>query len=259
MSGAAWDPEQYEKFREERERPFFDLLALVRRNEGMRVVDLGCGTGKQTRELHHRLLAKETLGIDQSEEMLAGTSDWSDPGLRFERGEIEAFRPDAPFDLVFSNAALHWVEDHETLLARLAALLTARGQLAIQMPVNEENPSHQIANEVAGEEPFCEALGGFVHRSLVLGPEAYAIALERLGFPGCHVRLQIYLHRLDSPDGVVEWVKGTLLTGFEKRLSPELFASFLARYRERIRPAFPAERPTLFTYRRLLLWASRTA
>src|SRR5580700_9159808 len=66
-----WDPEQYERFKAERSRPFFDLLALVRPRPGMRVVDLGCGTGELTTELHTRLGARETVGIDSSETMLA--------------------------------------------------------------------------------------------------------------------------------------------------------------------------------------------
>jgi len=57
-----WDPTQYDKFQREREQPFFDLLALVQPAPGMRVVDLGCGTGKLTRALHEQLAAAETDG-----------------------------------------------------------------------------------------------------------------------------------------------------------------------------------------------------
>ena len=78
----AWKPSQYDKFRSERERPFHDLLAFVRPLPGMRVIDLGCGTGKLTRELHQHLNAQETLGIDSSESMLAGTRELERPGLR---------------------------------------------------------------------------------------------------------------------------------------------------------------------------------
>src|ERR1700690_2711917 len=110
-----WDPAQYERFKAERSRPFFDLLALVRPRPGMRVVDLGCGTGELTSELHTKLGARETVGIDSSETMLAKASAFAAPGLRFERGEIEGWQPDAPFDLIFSNAALHWVEGQRAL------------------------------------------------------------------------------------------------------------------------------------------------
>ncbi|MEO6323138.1 MAG: methyltransferase domain-containing protein [Thermoanaerobaculia bacterium] len=252
----AWKPSQYDKFRAERERPFHDLLAFVRRVPGMRVVDLGCGTGKLTRELHERLTASRTLGIDSSEAMLAGTGEFQAEGLRFQRATIESFGSGPEFDLVFSNAALHWVPDHESLLARLARSLTPRGQLAIQVPANEDHAAYRIANEVAREEPFRTALGGFLHRSSVLAPESYALILERLGFAECQVRLNVYVHRLPSVDAVVEWVKGAMLTDFESRLAPARYAEFVARYRERILSAFPPESPTLFTFKRILLWGT---
>jgi trans-aconitate 2-methyltransferase len=131
-----WNPAQYDRFQREREQPFFDLLTLVRPARSMRVVDLGCGTGRLTRLLHDRLRARETLGIDRSPRMLdARRDDGRLPDLRFEVGTIESFPGDrGAFDLIFSNAALHWVEDHEALLARLTAALAPGGQLAFQVP-----------------------------------------------------------------------------------------------------------------------------
>src|SRR6185369_9501937 len=92
-----WDPTQYDKFQREREQPFFDLLALVQPAPGMRVVDLGCGTGKLTRAMHEQLAAAETVGIDRSASMLAGATDGLHPsGLRFEVGTIESFVAGTP-------------------------------------------------------------------------------------------------------------------------------------------------------------------
>src|SRR5262245_43458962 len=99
----AWNPEQYNRFRAERSAPFFDLLALVRPIAGMRVIDLGCGTGELTRELHQRLGARETLGIDSSTAMLEKAAAHAGDGLSFARGDIGEFAPPASFDLVFSN------------------------------------------------------------------------------------------------------------------------------------------------------------
>ena len=116
-----WNPEQYERFKAERAQPFRDLLSLVEHGSRMRVVDLGCGTGELTRELHEHLHAAETIGVDNSETMLLKSKAFGGEMLRFERGDIEAFVADRPFDLVFSNAALHWVPNHATLFARLSS------------------------------------------------------------------------------------------------------------------------------------------
>src|SRR5262249_11951837 len=136
MPEDAWDRVQYERFRDERQQPFFDLVALVRRQAGLRVVDLGCGTGELTARLHRELAAAETLGIDRSAAMLDGAATRAAPGLRFREADIAAFRDVACWDLVFSNAALHWLPDHAELFARLTSALVPGGQLAVQMPDN---------------------------------------------------------------------------------------------------------------------------
>ncbi|MFN7971176.1 MAG: methyltransferase domain-containing protein [Acidobacteriota bacterium] len=188
--------------------------------------------------MHRTLAARETLGVDTSEAMLAKAAAFVDAGLSFRRGDLAAFRDAAPFDLVFSNAALQWVDDHAAVLARLAAVIASSGQLAIQMPANHDAPSHVVAARVASEEPFRTALSGHVRTSPLLLPERYAELLHDLGFAEQEVVLRVYGHVLARRDDVIEWVKGTLLTDYQKRLSPELYGAFLARYREALLRAF---------------------
>jgi trans-aconitate 2-methyltransferase len=249
-----WDPAQYERFRDERSQPFFDLVALVQPRPGMRVVDLGCGTGELTALLHGRLAARETVGLDASAAMLEQTRPRAGGGLRFETGDIAAW-DGRGFDLVFSNAALHWVEDHDELFTRLRRALADGGQLAVQVPANHEHPSQTVAVAVAREAPFRPAFRGWARVSPVLPPAAYAELLERLGFAAQHVRLQVYGHRLDSREEVVEWLLGTTLAAYRERLEPALWDEFLARYRERLLPRLPDRRPFFFTFQRILIWA----
>jgi trans-aconitate 2-methyltransferase len=251
-----WNPDQYGKFRSERAAPFHDLLALVEPAAAPRVLDLGCGTGELTRLAHERLGARETLGVDASEAMLARAAAHAGGGVSFRQGDLAAFGG-ATFDVVLSNAAIHWVPDHEALLPRLAALVADGGQLAIQAPANEHHASHAVAREVAREPAFAGPLGGWVRTSPLLEPEAYAQLLFRLGFPRPRVRFEIYAHPLASREAVIEWVRGTTLTDYERRLDAGTFAAFLARYRERLLAALPDERPFLYTYRRLFLWGRR--
>jgi len=147
MATDTWNPTQYNKFERERAQPFFDLLALVRPEPAMRIPDLGCGTGRLTRVLHERLDARETIGIDRSVKMLQQQEDEPGlPGLRFELGTIEEFPGGrGAFNLIFSNAAFHWVSEHEQLLGRLASSLNRGGQLAFQVPASHDEPSHLIA------------------------------------------------------------------------------------------------------------------
>src|SRR5262245_16169559 len=246
-----WNPDQYDRFRAERQQPFFDLLALVTPVPDMRVVDLGCGTGELTRELHLRLAARTTLGLDSSAAMIERSAAHTVDGLRFARSDIADFAERDAYDLVFSNAALHWLPDQPAQLARLTAALRPGGQLAVQVPANHDHPSHVVAAAVAGD------LGIPPRQSPVLAPEAYALVLDRLGYREQHVRLQVYLHHLASRDDVVEWVKGTLLTDYERRMPPDAFREFLVRYRERLLPQLDDARPYAYPFKRILLRARR--
>jgi len=252
----AWDPDRYARFSAERRLPWDDLTALLTPLPPPLVLDLGCGDGALTAELHARLQARQTVGVDRSAAMLERAAVRAGGGLRFEAGDAATWSG-GPFDLVISNAALHWVPDHAALWPRLAALVAPGGQLAVQVPVNESHPSHLEAAATAAEPPFAAALAGYRRESPVLAPEWYAEALFRLGFAERRVRLEVYGHLLDSRDEVVEWVRGSLLTDYQERLPAPLWPAFLGRYRQRLAAALPDRRPFLYTYRRLLLWARR--
>jgi len=265
----AWNPDQYLRFRAEREQPFRDLLALVRRKPAMRVCDLGCGTGALTAELHRELGARETVGVDLSPAMLAKAPRAD--GLRFVEADIEKFleeralpatggarsaehTDDGAFDLVFSNAALHWVPDHGSLLERLTGLLAPGGQLAFQVPSQDAHPSHETAFEISAEHRFKRHFSGQVRRAKVAEPSQYASWLYHFGHREQHVRLQVYLHLLPAREDVVEWVKGALLTPYREQLPPQVWEEFLARYRELLLPRLADEKPFPYPYSRILAW-----
>jgi trans-aconitate 2-methyltransferase len=250
-----WDPALYERFAAEREQPFHDLADLVEARPGMRVLDLGCGTGRLTRGLHKRLGAVRTLGVDSSGSMLAESAAFAGDGVSFQLGDLSELHEPSTWDLVFSNAALQWVEDHPSALERLARLLAPGGQLAIQVPANDVHPSHMVARELAASEPWITRLGGWERRWSVLEPEDYARQLHRLGAVTQRVRLVVYPHVLARPEDVVSWVQGTLLTPYRDRLDPIDYRGFLGEYRAMLMPLLHDERPYFYPFRRILLHA----
>jgi trans-aconitate 2-methyltransferase len=260
-SDSQWDPDQYDRFKTQRAKAFWDLVSLLHPRPGGRVVDLGCGTGELTRALHFELEAAETVGIDSSPTMLERTRPFAGEGVRFEHGDIATWEP-RPYDVVFSNAALHWVPDHRRLLPRLTRSMPADAQLAVQVPANTDHPSHTVGIQVAGESPFAEALAADPppdSGTRVLAPEEYAEILDGLGFTPQHVRLQVYPHYLASSADVVEWSKGTALTFFRARLSDELYEQYLERYRQRLLDVIGDRQPYLYTFKRILFWGRRSA
>jgi len=253
----SWSPDQYSRFQSERSRPFFDLAQMVDRRPGMTAVDLGCGTGELTAELHRSLGGGETLGVDNSASMLDRAERVVEPGLRFELADIASAIESGTYDLIFSNAALHWLPDHPRLLERLTARLRPGGQLAVQVPANHNEATHTVAAFVAAQEPFRTALDGYVAPTHVLEPVAYARLLHSLGYVEQRVELRVYGHVLDGREGVVEWVKGTTLTVYRERLDAEMYDAFLAAYRTRLFDEVTDQRPFFFPFSRILLWARR--
>jgi trans-aconitate 2-methyltransferase len=248
-----WNPDQYHRFADERRLPFEDLWRLATAAPGLEVVDLGCGTGELTRELGDRLPGSNVLGLDSSEEMLARARVLEHPGLRFACARIEDL--EGSFDLIFSNAALHWVEDHPALLPRLLGQLRPGGQLLVQVPSNHGHPAHLLSGTLAGEEPFRSALGGWVRQPPVLALDEYAQVLHGAGAVEIELLEKVYLHQLPDAAAVTEWTRGTTLLPYLARLG-ELAEAYLERYRERLAALMPG-RPVLFTFRRILMAARR--
>ena len=248
-----WDPDRYHQFERERAAPFEDLLALIRPRPAMHVVDLGCGTGELTRRLADALPGSVVLGLDRSPEMLARAAGQARPGLRFELGSIED--AGGRWDLVFSHAALQWVEGHATLIPRLLSLLRPGGQLAVQVPSNHGHPTHTLILELAGEEPFRSALGGWRRIPPVLAIDAYAELLFAHGAQTLTVFEKVYPHILADVGGLADWTTGTALVPYFERLSPALRDLFMARYRARLHELWPRS-PVFYPFRRTLFAAT---
>lgn len=250
---AQWDLNQYEKFKAQRAQPFWDLAALVRPDENLQtMIDLGCGSGELTSLLHTRLKMTETIGIDSSKEMLEKAHDFNKPGLKFVVADINTYKPERKVDLVFSNAALQWVPDHPDLFKRITSFLKPGGQLAVQMPCNFDHPSHQIAQHL-GHTVFKNQLLDEEREIPVLKMEQYAELLYALGFENPIVRVQVYPHAMKSGHDVIEWVKGTLLTDFKKKMKPEDFNMFLQEYTRQLLKQIGTG-SYLYCFKRILLW-----
>ena len=248
-----WDPKQYHKFQAERAAPFFDLLALVEVRPQLKVVDLGCGTGELTHQLAEALPDSDVTGIDSSPSMLQKAASFAGPQLRFEQGDQSQLAGD--WDLIFSNAALQWSENHAELIPNLYQRLAPGGQIAVQIPSNHNHISHQIYRETAGEEPFKSILNGFQRYAPVLSIDDYARLFFESGAEDIVVFEKVYAHVLEDSDAVVEWISGTALVPYFERLG-EHKEEFVNALRTKMRAALP-ETPVFYPFRRTLFSARK--
>jgi trans-aconitate 2-methyltransferase len=186
--------------------------------------------------------------------MLARASALARPGLRFEQRRIEDVA--GRWDLVFSNAALQWVPDHDTFFPKLLQTVEAGGQIVVQMPSNYTHPTHVFMDELAAEEPYRTALGGYQRVWGALSIEQYGQLLYDAGGMDLTVFEKLYPHVLPDADALADWMSGTALVPFMERLPDDLKPPFMERYRARLRERFPGA-PVFFGFRRILLAASR--
>ncbi|SNS67308.1 trans-aconitate 2-methyltransferase [Geodermatophilus pulveris] len=253
-TAAAWDPAGYLRFGDERARPFTDLLARVGARDPRTVVDLGCGEGALTASLAQRWPGAQVTGIDSSAEMLAAAAAHAVPGrVRFAAGDVHAWQPEGPVDVLVTNAVLHWVPGHDALLRRWAGQLAPGGWLALQVPGNWRAPTHALLAQLCRSPRWAGSVGDAAPREdAVLDPAGY---LEVLAGAGLAVDAweTTYLHVLRGPDPVLGWVRSTVLRPVLGRLGEDDAAELTAEYAAALRAAYPP-RPdgtTLLPFRRV--------
>ena len=234
----AWDPSQYLKFDEERTRPVEDLLRVIPSDAVMEAMDLGCGPGNSTEALGRRFPGARLSGLDSSAAMIDAARRRL-PGARFAVGELESWTSADRFDVILANAVLHWVPDHARLLPKLIEHLRPGGSLAVQIPENLSQPSHQTLHRMAASARWSHKL----HPDMALRTpvEEPAWYFERLQ-PLCgylSVWRTVYFHRIaGGVDGVIEWFKGSALRPFLEALEADEQDAFLEEYGEALHPAY---------------------
>jgi len=252
----SWDPDRYLVYADERGRPFVDLLARVPLTSPRSVVDLGCGPGTLTALLADRWPGAGVLGIDSSPAMVDRARSGAATTVRFELGDLRAWRPAEPVDVLVSNATLQWVPGHLDLLPTLAGHVAPGGWLALQVPGNHHEPSHLLLHDLAADPRFARHTGG-VARPHSHDPLVYADALRDLGLV-VDAWETTYLHLLGGEDPVFTWISGTGARPVLQALPEDLRTVFVAEYKALLREAYPAgPHGTTLPFRRVFAVAHR--
>ncbi|HXJ01383.1 MAG TPA: trans-aconitate 2-methyltransferase [Micropepsaceae bacterium] len=232
----AWDPKTYLAFGTERTRPAADLLARIPVAAPRRVADLGCGPGNSTALLRARWPDALIDGIDMSPEMLSDARA-SGVDARFVAADIARWTPDAPYDVIYSNAALQWLGGHEGLIPRLFSFLAPGGVLAVQMPRNYDEVCQVLVREAVADPRWADKLQDVRDWWNGLAPERYydLLAPSAQTIDLWETR---YFHVLKGEDAVFHWMMGTSLRPFAETLESPLREEFLETYRARLAAAY---------------------
>jgi trans-aconitate 2-methyltransferase len=254
-----WNPQQYLKFSGHRLRPAVDLLMRVPDISVRRAADLGAGAGNVTRLIKDRWPDATIVGVEGSAEMVAAGQKAA-PEVEWLHQDLASWHPVQRYDVIYSNAALHWLPDHAKLFPALMDKVEPGGILAVQMPRNFEAPSHVLIAETALNGPWRSKVEHLVTPPPVRGPAFYHDLLAPRA-EAIDIWQTEYLQVLQGDNPVKEWTKGTWLTRYLDILKDEEAATFEAAYGERVAKAYPpnAFGQTLFPFRRLFIVAQRKA
>lgn len=246
-----WDPARYLRFADHRERPGLELLARIDHPQPSSVVDLGCGPGSLTARLADRWPEATVTGVDSSASMLA-TARADHPSLRWVEADIADWEPSEPIDVLYSNAALHWLVDHETLFRRLRSFLADDGVLAVQMPDSWRNPTHTIPAEVLDDGSWPTEARRALLRDRLSTPGDYR---RWLGSGRLDAWRTAYFQELTGEDPVWNWVTGSVLRPVLTALDDADRQRFTERCQQRYRAAYPPEEDgtTILPFPRLFL------
>ena len=263
IAGESWDPGQYLKFADHRLRPALDLMGRIPLENPRVIYDLGCGSGNVVRLLADRWPAADIVGVDNSPEMLTEAAD-SPSRVRWEYGDLADWKPDASPSVLYSNAVIQWVPDHQELIPRLWAMLPSGGCLAVQAPMSWDMPSHHIMRETladggTGGKPIGSAeLRKAVGNRWVQDPDFY---YDLLAPNATHLDVWTteYQHVLTGDDAVLEWVTSTGLRPILNGLNDADRDVYREEYRRRLNRQYPrrADGATLYPFQRLFFVAIR--
>jgi trans-aconitate 2-methyltransferase len=253
-----WDADHYLRFGDERTRPASDLAARIDVPDPKTVIDLGCGPGNSTQVLRRRWPEARIVGLDNSPEMI-DSARASFPDREWLLGSAENWSPPDPFDVVFSNAALQWMRSHDSLVSHLFAQVADGGALAFQIPSSSYSAVRGHIHEIADDAAWRERMTAEKAALTMEDPSYYYDALAEYA-PRLDIWETEYIHVMDSPSSIVDWISSTGMRPFLEALDAESERQrFVDLLNERVAESYPRRRDgkVLFPFRRLFVVAYR--
>jgi trans-aconitate 2-methyltransferase len=251
-----WNPELYLKYADERTQPSYDLVSRIKLANPARIIDVGCGPGNSTQALRERWPNADISGLDNSPEMIEKARS-AYPQGQWILADAANWRPDARYDIVFSNAVLQWLPHHESLIEKLYACVHSQGALAVQIPANYNSPLYRAILRVAARPEWKDTLEGCEAR-LTYHPVGFYYDLLSTLSSRFYVWHTIYYHVMASHQGLIDWYASTGMRPYLERLAnQEQRRAFQAQILEACRPDYPAQADgrILFPFQRLFFIA----
>lgn len=215
-----WDPEDYSKHSSAQESWARELISKLRLKGGERVLDIGCGDGKVTAQIADCLPEGSVLGIDSSPDMIdfaRNSSAAKAANMTFECIDVRGMDFTGEFDVVFSNAALHWVPDHAPVLRRIERSLKSSGKILLQM-AGKGNASAIVdaMGRLTCQGRWSGYFREFSFPYVFYGDEHYRSLVEAAGFVPVRIEFIPKTMTHNGREGLTGWIRTTWLPYIER-------------------------------------------
>lgn len=249
-----WNPNKYLLFKDQRTQPAVDLAQKVKKICPQTIVDIGCGPGNSSEVLRSVFPDADIIGIDSSAGMIEKAQKEHN-SIRFLICGAEELT--GTYDLLFSNACLQWIPGHEELIPQLMLRLNPGGALAVQIPMNSEEPLFRIIKDTAAESKWDFETVHF-EKNDVLSPKEYFDLLSRCS-SNFEIWETVYYHAMPSHRQLIEWVKGTRLRPYLDVLNPAQQSEFENDILSKVKAAYPvmANNKVVLKFRRFFFIAEK--
>lgn len=258
-SSQSWNPESYLRYAAYRAQPADDLLPRLKIEAAGPIFDLGCGPGTLTRRLKDQWPDRPVIGIDSSADMLgAARAKFGQDTITWTLADISTWSPREPAAMIFANASLHWVANHQVQIPRLFSFVSPGGLLTFQVPMSHLAPFGTCIDDLIASPPWRDKLAGIRPHEIPLDGRAY---YDLLCDDAASVEIwqTDYHHVLGGPNPVADWIAATGLVPFLSVLPESDHAAFIADYAARTNAAYPRQKDgtVLFVMPRLFVVAVR--
>ncbi len=215
-----WDAKQYGKYEMERTLPCYDLIQSLPKMNYQSILDIGCGIGNSTLALKKTFPKANIVGADSSVDMLICARK-KNPDLNFEQINFSHTCEEiqGSYDLLFSNACIHWINHHEILIPNLFQHVKDGGALAIQIPLQSRHPFYQKINAMVESFRWVNKIK--VQKQYYTYEEnRYYDILSKIS-KDFRIWETTYYHSLENHESVIEWYRGSGLRSYLEQLSKE--------------------------------------
>jgi len=212
-----WNPEIYLKFNNERLQPSIDLISRINIDNPKAILDIGCGPGNSTQILSKHWPNSHITGIDNSKSMIEkAKNDY--PGMEWIIADAALYESKIKYDILFSNAVIQWIPDHEKLLNKFYNMLSCQGILAVQIPLFWDMPLGKAIDKISNDQRWCKAVKGVNKLFTINNYSFYYNVLSNL-FKSIEIWETDYMHIMDNHLSILEMIRSTGLKPYLERLN----------------------------------------